>query len=91
MWPIFNKSLCEKRGLWSREQCTGPTNKHILVQNLLVKEVVGPVYLTTSHVKTLFSIKKKKKKENAKAETLTRNAIQVLLKCTKSLHHGESG
>ena len=23
--PIFNEKVTEKRGLWSREQCTGPT------------------------------------------------------------------
>ena len=42
MRPIFNESLCEKRGLWV--PCTGPTDKHISVQNLLVKKVVGPVH-----------------------------------------------
>ena len=42
MRPIFNESLCEKRGLLV--PCMGLTDKHISVQNLLVKKVVGPVH-----------------------------------------------
>ena len=37
--------VCVKKEVCGfREQCTGPTDRHILVQNLLVKEVVSLVY-----------------------------------------------
>jgi len=71
----------------SREQYTGPIDKHILVQNLLVKEAVGPVHSAqdplTGNIprETLFSIKKEKR--NANAKTLPRNAIQTLPKLYK--------
>ena len=39
MKVLLKKEVCE-----SREQCTGPTDKHILVKILLVKKVVGFVY-----------------------------------------------
>ena len=39
MKVCVKKEVCE-----SCEQCTGPTDRHISVQNLLVKEVMGPVH-----------------------------------------------
>ena len=39
MKVLLKKEVCE-----SREQCTEPIDKHILVKILLVKKVVGLVY-----------------------------------------------
>ena len=37
--------VCVKKEVYrSHEQCTEPTDRHILVHNLLVKEVMDPVH-----------------------------------------------
>ena len=41
MKVCVKKEVCR-----SREQCTGSTDKHISIQNLLVKEIVGLVHNT---------------------------------------------
>ena len=79
-WDSFlMQVLIKKEVCGSREQCTGPTDKHILVKNLLVKKVVGPVDsaqdpLTEKIPREMcFSIKKEKKKENANAAPETQS------------------
>ena len=56
-----------KKGVYeSCEQCTGPTDKHIPVKILLVKEVVGPVHSAQARQNLTWNallIKKKKKKK----------------------------
>ena len=42
---LFLMKVCVKKEVCeSCEQCTGPTDRHISMQNLLVKEVMGPVH-----------------------------------------------
>ena len=43
------KVCVKKEVCGSREQCTGPIDRHILMQNLLVKEVVGPCIVHETH------------------------------------------
>ena len=68
------KVCVKKEVCGSCEQCTRPTDRHISVQNLLVKEVMGPVHgawdpLTDNiHMKTPFSIKKRKNKKKKKTQ-----------------------
>ena len=70
MKVLSKKEVCE-----SREQCTRPTDRHILVKILLVKKVVGLVYSARNSLTDKIphemrsSIIKKKKNTNAAPET----------------------
>ena len=76
------KILLKKEVCGSREQCMGPTDRHIPVKILLVKEVVGPMHSAGTHWQTKFHVKRasqlrKKKRKTQTHKCSTKNAIQT--------------